>query len=523
MSAHLRAEAGESLLGAMGGGRVADGRHAPPLFVMPDFGTRAQASGRRPVGLRRYLTRYLYAVRALDLAMVLIAIVAVQFVGLGEVNLFPTSESSPDQLRTIILGLGLVVGWMLLLQWHNTYDARVIGHGIQEYRNVVTASIWLLAAFSVAAFAYQVNGAHRYVLYAFPLATLLLLAGRWTARKWLVTQRAAGRMSDRVLLVGDYDHVQGLSTALARTPGAGYKVLGVCTDDPAAKFDEETQVLGREADVLVQALAHRVDVIAVSSSAGLGTKGLRRLGWALEGTTIELVVAPGIMDVAGPRVVTRPIDGLPLIHVEAPRFTGPRAIVKSVLDRVGAALGLLLLAPVFLAVALLVRMDDPGPVFFRQERVGRNGTPFKMIKFRSMAVDAEARLAELEAQNEGAGPLFKIREDPRVTRVGKYLRKYSVDELPQLMNVLLGQMSLVGPRPPLPKEVELYEQDTRRRLLVNPGMTGLWQISGRTELAWEEAVRLDLYYVENWTPLLDLMIIWRTFRVVLDSRKSGAY
>lgn len=522
MSAHLRAEAGEPLLGAVGGGSVADGRQAPPLFHLPDAATRATASRRAP-GMRRYLTRYLHTLRAIDLAMVVIAIVTVQLARLGEVTLFPTAESSPSQLRTIVLGLGLVVGWMLVLQWHNTYDARLIGHGIQEYRQIVTASIWLLAGFSVAAFAFQVNGAHRYVLYAFPLATLLLLAARWTARKWLVTQRAAGRMSDRVLLVGDRDHVQSLSAALSRIPGAGYRVLGACIDDASGTLSDGIEVLGREADVLVQALAHRADVIAVSSSAGIGTKGLRRLGWALEGTTIELVVAPGIMDVAGPRVLTRPIDGLPLIHVEAPRFSGPRAVVKTVLDRVGAALGLLLLAPVFLAVALLVRLDDPGPVFYRQERVGRNETPFRMIKFRSMALDADERLAELKDQNEGAGPLFKLRDDPRVTRVGKYLRRFSVDEMPQLVNVLLGQMSLVGPRPPLATEVAEYELDTRRRLLVNPGMTGLWQISGRTELAWEEAVRLDLYYVENWTPLLDLMIIWRTFRVVLDARRNGAY
>jgi exopolysaccharide biosynthesis polyprenyl glycosylphosphotransferase len=282
-------------------------------------------------------------------------------------------------------------------------------------------------------------------------------------------------------------------------------------------------VLGPESDVLVKALELEVDVVAVSSSAGLGQTGLRKLGWALEGTDIDLVVAPGIMDVAGPRVLTRPVQGLPLIHVEAPRFAGPHLVVKGVMDRIGALLAIVLLAPVLLGVALAVRMEDGGPVLFRQERVGRDGRTFAMFKFRSMVIDAETRLPELLDANQGVGPLFKLQQDPRVTRTGELIRRWSLDELPQLLNVLRGDMSLVGPRPPLPREVAEYEVDTRRRLLVNPGMTGLWQINGRSDLSWEEAVRLDLYYVENWTPVLDLMILWRTVHVVLHPSDNGAY
>ena len=246
-----------------------------------------------------------------------------------------------------------------------------------------------------------------------------------------------------------------------------------------------------------------------------------RLGWALEGTDIDLVVAPGIMDVAGPRVLTRPVQGLPLIHVEAPSFSGPTRVLKNALDRVGAAIAVLVFAPVLLAVAVAVKREDDGPVIFRQERVGRDGRTFGMFKFRSMVAGAEGQLPELLDANEAAGPLFKLRADPRVTRVGAFIRRYSLDELPQLFNVLRGEMSLVGPRPPLPREVALYEQAAQRRLLVKPGMTGLWQISGRSDLSWEESVRLDLYYVENWTPVLDLMIMWRTVLVVTQPETTG--
>lgn len=229
------------------------------------------------------------------------------------------------------------------------------------------------------------------------------------------------------------------------------------------------------------------------------------------------------MDVAGPRVLTRPVQGLPLLHVEAPRFGGPQLVLKNVADRVAAVLALVLLSPVMLGVALAIRSESGGPVLFRQERVGRGGRSFGMLKFRSMVPDAETMLPALQLVDEGAGPLFKMRNDPRVTRVGAFIRRYSLDELPQLVNVVRGEMSMVGPRPPLPREVATYEADVRRRLLVKPGLTGLWQISGRSNLSWDESVRLDLYYVENWTPVLDLMILWRTVQVVLRPEEYGAY
>ncbi|RIK17063.1 MAG: polyprenyl glycosylphosphotransferase [Acidobacteria bacterium] len=487
------------------------------LFVVPETWVSHREA---PPRARRYLDSYLHGLRLVDLLVVTLATATAQLVRFGTDDRPPLTGLTGVDYLTV--SVALVLCWVAVLHLVHAYDGRLVGHGVQEYRQVFRASMWLFATLAIVAFAFRLDFARGYVLVAFPLGTLLLLTGRWVARGWLVRQRRDGRLCDKVLLVGDQDHVSSLVVALGRTPSAGYQVVGACVDG-ATGTANGVPVLGPESDVLVRAMELGVDVIAVSSSAGLGHAGLRRLGWALEGTDIDLVVAPGLMDVAGPRVLTRPVEGLPLIHVEAPTFSGPRLVLKTVMDRATATIMLLLLSPVIAGVALWIWLDDHGPVFFRQVRVGQDGRSFGMWKFRSMVVDAEKQLPSLMSVNEAAGPLFKLRSDPRVTRPGAVIRKYSLDELPQLLNVLRGEMSLVGPRPPLPREVAEYEAATRRRLLVKPGMTGLWQISGRSDLSWEEAVRLDLYYVENWTPLLDLMILLRTARVVVRPDSKGAY
>ncbi len=523
---HMEVREGALLPTVSVGGAGTVGSTAP-LFVVPDEladltrgRSRTIHSGPRA---RRYLAGYLRWLRLSDLTMILLALSVTTIARFG---LDGASLSAPNLSRDVgywEIGAGLAVAWVLMLHLHSGYDGRLSGHGVQEYRQVFHASLWLFSSLAIVAFALKLDVARGYVMLAFPLGTLLLLASRWLSRRWLVRQRRAGRLSDRVLLVGDRAHVADLVVALQRTPDAGYNVLGACVDNTSGGKVAGVPVVGAEADVLVRAADMSVDVIAVSSSAGLGSTGLRHLGWALEGTDIDLVVAPGIMDVAGPRVLTRPVQGLPLIHVDAPSFAGPNLLLKNAMDRVGAALGLIVLLPVLLGIALMIRLDDGGPVFFGQERVGRDGRTFRMLKFRTMHAGAESALPSLMTLNEGSGPLFKLRTDPRVTRCGGVLRRYSLDELPQLLNVLRGEMSLVGPRPPLPREVASYGADARRRLLVKPGMTGMWQINGRSDLSWDESVRLDLYYVENWTPLLDLMILWRTFRVVLRPDDHGAY
>jgi len=263
------------------------------------------------------------------------------------------------------------------------------------------------------------------------------------------------------------------------------------------------------------------DTVAVLASPDLGPEQLRRLAWELEPTGADLMVAPSLVEVAGPRLSIRPVSGLPLLQVEQPQFAGGRRIVKSTFDRTIALCSVVLLSPVLLAIALAVRLTSRGPAFFTQQRIGRDGAPFTMVKFRSMVVDAEQRREELVAESDRDGLMFKMHADPRVTRVGAMLRRYSLDELPQLFNVMGGSMSLVGPRPPLPEEVERYGDDVRRRLLVKPGVTGLWQVSGRADLSWEESVRLDLRYVDNWSLAADLLILWKTARAVV--RASGAY
>jgi exopolysaccharide biosynthesis polyprenyl glycosylphosphotransferase len=263
--------------------------------------------------------------------------------------------------------------------------------------------------------------------------------------------------------------------------------------------------------------------VAVTATAAFGPAAVRELSWELEKTNADLILAPALTDIAGPRVHTHPVAGLPLIHVERPTYSGPTRVFKTAFDMVGAALLLMVFSPVMLILALAVKVSSPGPVFFRQERVGVDGTRFRMTKFRSMRVDAEALLDELRAQQTDAGNevLFKIKDDPRITKVGKFLRRFSLDEMPQLFNVLSGEMSLVGPRPPLAAEVAQYQDEVHRRLLVKPGMTGLWQVSGRSDLSWEETVRLDLSYVENWSITGDLVILFKTARAVVSS--SGAY
>jgi exopolysaccharide biosynthesis polyprenyl glycosylphosphotransferase len=327
-----------------------------------------------------------------------------------------------------------------------------------------------------------------------------------------------------VVVVGRDAAVTDLVRRLQVDRYAGMEIVAACVPCPdgVAQLASTGVPVEGDLDAVVDVVrAHHADAVAVTSASETAALYLRRLSWQLEGSGIELLVSPGLVEIAGPRLHVRPFVGLPLLSIEEPDFSGWKRVLKGALDRVGAALVILLIAPVLLVIALAVRCTSPGPVLYRQERVGAHGRRYTMLKFRSMAVGAEARVQELQARNEGHGLLFKLRDDPRVTPVGRWLRRFSLDELPQLFNVLTGSMSLVGPRPPLPHEVEHYDSSIRRRLLVKPGLTGLWQISGRSDLSWEESVRLDLRYVENWSLALDLLILWKTAAAVIRSR--GAY
>ena len=480
-----------------------------------------------------WATRYAWRLLAGDLVSVAWAAVGAHLVHMGAAS--TRLSRDPDSLPFIALTLILAVAWMCALHWSGTRDAEVVGHGPEEYKRVVQTSVGLFGLVAICSYVFDLHLPRAYVLVMLPAGLVALLLGRFTWRRWLHSHRLNGRYMSMVLVVGNLRTVRELLADLRRAPLAGYGVLGVSIHENSPLADltldpgtglrqvDGVSVLGGLDNVAATALRYGADTVAVTSTAAFGPAAVRRLSWELEKTDIQLVLAPALTNIAGPRIHTKPIAGLPLIHVDKPTYRGANRIVKKSFDTVGSALLLLAFSPVILAVMAAVKLTSPGPVFFRQERVGLNGDAFRMIKFRSMVVDAEAKLAELKKQQRDAGnaTLFKMKEDPRITTVGKVIRRFSLDELPQLINVLKGDMSLVGPRPPLMDEVATYHREARLRLLVRPGMTGLWQVSGRSSLSWEDTVRLDTYYVENWSLTSDLVILWKTVKAVLSS--SGAY
>jgi exopolysaccharide biosynthesis polyprenyl glycosylphosphotransferase len=350
----------------------------------------------------------------------------------------------------------------------------------------------------------------------------LSLTARYAARKVLHRRQARGRNLRHVVVVGSHASAQQLKWRLDREPYCGMKVIGVCLPQGSAIATSNlgVPVLGDLQEVAAVVRRIRCDAIAVTTDGATRDSYLRALSWALEGTGVEMLVDPGLVEVAGPRMHIRPLMGVPLLHIQEPHFTGWRRLVKRTFDLLLTTVGLVFSTPVMLVIALAIKLQDGGPVIFRQRRIGRGGETFTMLKFRSMVIDAESRKANLMVVNEGKGGLFKLRHDPRITPVGKFLRDFSLDELPQLFNVLQGSMSLVGPRPHLGAELELMPIEAKRRCLVTPGLTGLWQVSGRSDLEGDEAVRLDLRYVENWSMTMDVLILWKTVSAVL--RRAGA-
>ncbi|TPX04401.1 sugar transferase, partial [Schumannella luteola] len=301
-----------------------------------------------------------------------------------------------------------------------------------------------------------------------------------------------------------------------------YRPIGVVITDGRRLHDPEPLPMVDVEDLPAISRRTRTRAVMIAGNLPGGHAQIRELGWQLENAKTELILVSRLTDVAGPRMHLRPVQDLPMVHVDLPQYSGVNHAAKRVIDVVAAASALVLLAPVFAFLAMSIRLSSVGPIIFRQTRVGLQGQTFTMFKFRSMVVDAEARLAALQAERDaGNDVLFKIKDDPRITPIGKIMRRYSLDELPQFMNVLIGDMSLIGPRPPLPAEVEMYEDRVNRRLLIKPGITGLWQVSGRSNLSWEDSVKLDLSYVENWSVTGDILILLKTIRAVF--RKEGAY
>ena len=476
-----------------------------------------RARGRHAAMSRRQLweRRYVHALVLSDLIAGVVAGVVTFMIRFGD-------SVTAYNRGYIVLSALLPAALLVVLAFCRAYERRYLFVGSDEYQRVIRGGVSLIAAASVVSYALDLDLARSYVLVALPVAIAALVLSRFLLRKRLHLARARGENLRRVIVVGHELSVIGITRQLRRERYHGLEVVGACLPPDADGIGvTDLTVYGTFDEVASAVQQADADTVVVLSCPELDGAAVRRLAWQLERDEVDLVVASALVDVAGARTTIRPFDGLPMLHVEHPRLHGGSRLVKDVVDRLGALLLLILSGPVLLGVALCVGLTSSGPVLFRQVRVGRDGRHFRIFKFRSMYIDAEARLAELRHLNEHDGVLFKIRDDPRVTPVGRWLRRFSLDELPQLLNVLLGQMSLVGPRPPLPTEVAAYADDVRRRLAVKPGMTGLWQVSGRSDLSWEEAVRLDLRYVENWSLSLDLVILLRTVTAVV--RSSGAY
>jgi exopolysaccharide biosynthesis polyprenyl glycosylphosphotransferase len=443
-------------------------------------------------------------------------LIAAGVMGAAAFSLHATRPSS------LYFAAGAAAVWVLAVLVSRGYEARRMGDGPDEFQSLVRAAVGVVAAMGVFAYSFQVLLPRRLVLIAIPLIALLCVVNRHLVRKDLHSRRYDGEAMRRTLIVGEPTAVREVVNDLASVKHHGYEIVGACVPAPGPEIAENLDlgVLGSVSEVPQVVVDNDIDSVIVVGAQLSGTP-LRRLSWALEQTGADLVVAPGLVEVTGPNVTLRPSAGLSLLLVEPPSSRMGRMLLKSMIDR-AIGLGLLILAaPVIAVSALLVRLTSKGRAFFPQHRVGLDGNTFTMYKLRSMVVDAEARKAELLEQTDRDGLMFKMHADPRVTPVGKFLRRYSLDELPQLWNVVKGDMSLVGPRPPLPAEYQAYHDAVHRRLRVRPGLTGLWQVSGRADLTWEESVRLDLRYVDNWSIALDLQILWKTAKAVV--RGSGAY
>ncbi|MFL9684524.1 sugar transferase [Streptomyces sp. KL110A] len=423
-----------------------------------------------------------------------------------------------------ILAFGTELLVLGALAVSRSWAPAVLGQGAEEFRRLGRSLFMATVALALGGIALTSRNIKLWIFVAIPAIALVTMTARYLLRLWLHKQRKEGRCLRPVLAAGSRATVRDLITRTRKFPHLGWRVDAVCTTPELGPDGDQLDgvpVVGRLADVANHVHRDGFRVVAVTPDPHWSPNRLRRLAWNLEGSDAEMVVAPVLMEVAGPRLHVDAVLGIPLLRVSMPAFTGGRRAVKEVVDRLGAAVLLVLFAPLMLLVGLLVLTDSRGGVFYRQRRVGKDGREFMILKFRTMVAGADRARQELAGLNEGAGLLFKMRQDPRVTRVGSVLRRYSLDELPQLVNVLTGSMSLVGPRPPLPEESAAYNADIRRRLLVKPGLTGLWQISGRSDLSWEEAVRLDLRYVEDWSLALDTVILWKTLRAVIHGQ--GAY
>ncbi|MFL6176773.1 MAG: sugar transferase [Ornithinibacter sp.] len=482
-------------------------------------GTETGASGRllRPGHLWPSL-----AAVAVDLFVMTGVTLAAAF---GRMRLpFFNAVGDVDNLVAVV-GVPIVLGWVAAIALVGGYAAHVMAAGALEYKLVVRGSMIAAGTTGVICYLMRFQFSRGFFFLLILIGVPALLLGRFLLRRVTHALRRRGHLVSRVVVAGSPARVDEVALVLDRERWLGYRIVGAVV--PAAESADHTPggvpVLGTTARTAAVVADTGCDIVLFAGGAVTSAQQMRRAAWELADSSVQIMLVPGLTDVASDRVRVRPAAGLQLMELEGPRAHAATRVSKRVFDLLGACVLLLLSMPLFIGTAIAVKVHDGGPVLFRQRRVGRNGNLFDCYKFRSMVTDAEALAAEAAARNKHDGDhvLFKAEQDPRVTRPGRLIRRFSLDEMPQFLNVLRGEMSLVGPRPPLPGEVERYTDDVRRRLAVRPGITGLWQVSGRSDLSWEDSVRLDLYYVDNWSIVQDLAILSRTALAVLSSR--GAY
>ena len=443
----------------------------------------------------------------------------------------PVSVYGPTAWYTVATSFLLFAAWMAALSIGRTRGTHMLDSGARQYQAVARASFNTFACLAIAALVLRAAPPRIFLGIAGILGLLLLFVSRRAWRLWVLRRRARGGHLANALVIGGVRSAQDIMRRFIADPAHGLKVVGVWVPDRVAGRSErihvgdvDVPVMGTEtgmADAVAVNAFEYIDTVVVTDTEHLGHDGMRELAWALEGHDVDLLVAPNVVDVAGPRVHLEAHGNMPLIYLSGPSYSRSRTIGRALFDRSFALLVLLAASPILVVSALAIMLTSKGPIFYRSERIGMHGVAFEMFKFRTMVHDADQVREELVKHNIGAGPLFKMRDDPRVTSVGRILRRFSIDEIPQFFNVLRGDMSVVGPRPPLRCEVDTYDETVMRRLLIKQGITGLWQVSGRSDLSWEDSVRLDIDYVENWSMMRDLQIILRTARAVLG--RDGAY
>ncbi|WP_328701908.1 sugar transferase [Aestuariimicrobium ganziense] len=463
--------------------------------------------------------RYRLVLLVADLVMIAVALTLATLFRFW----LPLKTTPGDLNRLLVPTLPWIgLGWMLALYLGGAYRHRRWGAGLEEYRQVANATVIYVLTIGLGAYLFEYPLSRGFLAILFAISAPLLCLGRLLARRALQHLRSAGRYCTRTLVAGDPGPVADLIGVLRRETWLGYAPVGVATHATGVNEVAGATVVGSPDDILSALQAARAGTVIFTTGSVHRGRDFNEMARTLERHHAEMVVVPALSEISAQRIAVTPVGGLPLMHVGKPQAERSLRYTKRLFDIAASGVLLVLFSPLLLVVSLAIRGQDGGSVLFRQMRVGRGGEPFALLKFRSMVMNAELlRRTELEDQNEVDGQLFKIKDDPRITKLGRFIRRYSIDELPQLVNVLRGEMSLVGPRPALPEEVAGYASHVRRRLDVRPGMTGLWQVSGRSDLSWDDAVRLDLYYVDNWSLLQDIVILFRTVRAVFQA--SGAY